>query len=265
MNAQAGLHCGFGQPLGDETLEAVKAHGFTIVRIDLQGQDADGRPLPTGLPLETSAGLAREVIDHGLQPLCIVRKADQMLALPPGALVELGNEPDLEQFGWTVESYIREARFCVAVARESGQRLYLGVVSNLNRRGFSFLEALPWREWPTTICASAHRYPEGRDPRTPHKGCKNREHEIEKFKAIVGPRPIAITEVGYSDGPGYWSENDVAAHMAWERQLFDHHGFEIVVGFQANDGPNADTESHFGFRRLDGSWKPVADSFTGAV
>ncbi|HYB96205.1 MAG TPA: hypothetical protein VEC39_14635 [Vicinamibacterales bacterium] len=273
MSAAAGLQCGFGEFLGADTLAAVRAAGFSVVRLDLQGQGADGRPLPDGLPLEKTALLAQEVVDQGLQPLCIIRRAEQMTVLPDGALVEFGNEPDLAKFGWTRESYLKEARRCVAIARETKRRLYLGVVSNLNKRGFDFLESLPWHEWPwiehdSQIACSVHRYPDGRDPRNPHKGCKSREHEIAKLKAIVGPRALALTEVGYSDGPGYWSECEVAAHMAWERQFFSAHGFELCVAFQLNDGPpeNRTTEAHFGFRRYGtGEWKPVAKAFTQAV
>lgn len=255
MTATAGLQCGFGELLGQDTLTSIRAQGFSVVRIDLQEADDSKTAL-----------LAQEVIDAGLQPLCIVRRAEQMIVLPEGSLVECGNEPDIAKFGWTRDSYLREARRCVAIATQTGQRLYVGAVSNLNKRGFAFLESLPWREWPDSICASVHRYPEGKSPRTPHGGCRSREEEIAKLRDIVGRnRPLAVTEIGYHDGPGGWSENEVAAHMAWERQLFDAHGFEIVVAFQINDGPNLDTESHFGFRRMDGSWKPVSRSFVGAV
>lgn len=257
MIAQAGLQCGFGAALGQPTLEAVRGQGFTIVRIDLQQCD-----------LQTTALLAQEVIDAGLQPLCIIRRAEQMEVLPEGALVELGNEPDLAHFGWTLESYTAEARRCVPIALSTGQRLYLGVVSNLNRRGFRFLAQLPWKEWPETICCSVHRYPDGRLPTNAHSGSSSREEEVAKLRAIVGPRPLAVTEVGYHDGPGGWNWAQVAEYMAWERRFFSEQGFEIVVGFQINDGERLDpsTEAHFGFRRNpSGEWKPVTSAFVNAT
>ena len=257
MTAQAGLQCGFGDALGAETLTAVRDQGFTIVRVDLQKADQ-----------AKTTQLAQEVNDAGLQPLCIVRRAEQMSVLPAGALVELGNEPDLAHFGWTVESYLAEARRCVPIALASGQRLYLGVVSNLNKRGFKFLEQLPWQEWPEQICCSVHRYPDGRLPTNAHSGCKSREHEVAKLRAIVGHRPLAVTEVGYHDGPGGWNWGQVAEHMAWERRFFSEQGFEVVVAFQINDGEKLDpsTEAHFGFRRHpSGEWKPVAQAFVHAT
>ncbi|CAB4177296.1 hypothetical protein UFOVP998_6 [uncultured Caudovirales phage] len=257
MNAQAGLQCGFGDLLGGETLAAVRDQGFTIVRIDLQAADQ-----------AKTAQLAQEVIDAGLQPLCIVRRVEQLSVLPPGALVEAGNEPDIAKFGWSKRTYRDFADACVAEALARGQRLYVGVVSNLNRRGFDFLESMPWHHYPPEICCSVHRYPDGRSPTNPHAGCKSREHEVAKLRAIVGSRPLAVTEVGYHDGPGGWPELEVAAHMAWERRFFSEQGFEICVGFQLNDGraDDASTEAHFGFRRSPSlAWKPVSARFAGVV
>jgi len=257
VNSQAGLQCGFGDALGEETLGSIREQGFTIVRIDLQRADQ-----------VKTAQLAQEVVDAGLQPLCIIRHAHQISVLPEGALIELGNEPDLAHFGWTLDSYLAEARRCVPVALESGHRLYLGAVSNLNKRGFKFLEQLPWQEWPETICCSIHRYPDGRLPTNAHTGCKSREHEVAKLRAIVGQRPLVVTEVGYHDGPGGWSEAKVAEYMAWERRFFSEQGFELVVAFQINDGERLDpsTEAHFGFRRNpSGEWKPVSHAFVHAL
>lgn len=256
MSAQAGLQCGFGEFLGAETLAAVRDQHFSIIRIDCQDVDQ-----------AKTAQLAQEVIDAGLQPLVIVRRVEQLAVLPPGALAEAGNEPDIAKFGWTKRTYRDFAHACVREAQRLELRLYIGVVSNLNDRGFDWLEELPWDTYGPTVCCSVHRYPEGSDPRIAHKGCKSREDEITKLRALVGQRPLAVTEVGYHDGPGGCSESDVAAHMAWERQLFDQHGFDFVVGFQINDGPptSRDPDAHFGFRRADGSWKPVTAAFTGAV
>ena len=86
--------------------------------------------------------------------------------------------------------------------------------------------------------------------------------------SVVGPRAMAITEVGYHDGPGGWTEPEVAEHMAWERRFFSQQGFEIVVAFQLNDGEpaNPSTEAHFGYRRFPSlTWKPVAQAFVNAV
>jgi hypothetical protein len=247
MTATAGLQVGFGDPIGP-VLDELRVIGFTIIRLDLQHCDQP-----------TTAALAQEVIDAGLQPLCIIRRAEQMVVLPTGSLIELGNEPDLEHEGWTVDEYRRLADECVAIAIENSLRLYLGVVSNLNARGFNFLRQLPWATWPSAICCSIHRYPDGDSPHNPHNGWASRDAEIETLKEIVGARPLACSEIGYHDDK--WTEAQVADNMAWERQFFGGHGFEIISGYNINDGPGDEPIDHFGFRRLDGSWKPVAFAF----
>lgn len=250
MTVAAGLQVGFGDPIGP-VLDDLRMIGFTIIRLDVQDCD-----------LPTTTALAQEVLTAGLQPLCIIRRAEQIAACPEGALIELGNEPDLAHEGWTVESYLAAAAECVPLALAANRRLYLGVVSNLNARGFAFLRQLPWMEWPASnICCSVHRYPEGNSPHTPHTGWLSRDDEIVTLKAIVGERPLACTEVGYHDGPTGSTEAQVADHMAWEGQFFSAHGFEIVSAYQINDGPTDEPSDHFGFRRQDGSWKPVAFAF----
>lgn len=253
MAAAAGLQCGFGAPLGRMVLDDIRALGITIVRIDLQESSQ-----------EDTVILAQEVLDAGLQPLCIIRRPEQIPILPEGALIEVGNEPDLEHFGWTVAEYIAVGTACVVMALRHNRRIYLGAVSNLNARGFDFLKKLPWDLWcGEQICCSVHRYPDGHAPQNPHQGFNDREHEVANLKLIVGDRPLAVTEVGYHNVE--WTEAEAADNMAWERQFFTAQGFEIVSAFQLNDGPGGDTESHYGFRRMDGSWKAVAYAFANTT
>lgn len=268
MIAQAGLQAGFGEFIGADSLIAIRERGFTIVRIDLQEQDDD-----------RTAQMSQEVVDHGLQPLAIIRRPEQLYVMPTGTLVDFGNEPDLDKFlnqhwGGRFANYLAGAERAVQIAlNETGHRLYVGVVSNLNKRGFAFLERLPWGRWPETICCSIHRYPDGRSPKNPHKGFKSREHEVAHLRAIVGPRPLACTETGYYDSKDGWTEAQVAENMAWERRFFSEQGFEVCVAFQLNDGPDHDQhpEGNFGFRRHINEqrptteWKPVAQAFVEAV
>ena len=250
--AQVGLQVGHGNPIGVPLLQELKAMGYSIIRIDVQDCDQGRTDM-----------LAQEVLTCGMQPLCIIRRPEQMNALPDGALVELGNEPDLEHEGWTIDSYREAADACVAIALSGrAQRLYLGAVSNLNARGFAFLSQIPWATYPKEICCSVHRYPEGNDPREPHRGWMSREAEVTTLKSIVvGDRPFICSEVGYHDGPDGSTEEQVAAKMTWERNFFSQQGFEIVSGYNINDGPSGEPIDHFGFRRLDGTWKPVAAAF----
>jgi hypothetical protein len=265
MSATAGLQVGFGSPIGEATLTALRERHCSIVRINLEGPQT---PESQGLSPELTATLAQEVLDAGLQPLCTIRRASQMPYLPQGSLVELGNEPNLvKRFGWTDYSYIAEAHKCVALAESWGQRLYLGVVSNLDRNGFSFLEKLPWHRWPETICCSVHRYPDGMRAQNAHHGYRSRGHEVEVLRSIVGNRPLAVSEVGYHDDPRGWTEAQVVENMAWERRFWASNNFDFVIAYQINDGiaGSSEAEDRFGFRRADGSWKPVADAFFNAV
>lgn len=253
--AQAGLQCGFGNPLGVETLAEVKTQGFTIVRVDLQ---------------EVSHGatydLAQEVVDAGLQPLCIIRRVGQMALLPEGALVELGNEPNDPGFGWTRASYRAEADKCVVEATRTGQRLYVGVVNNLHHDGFAFLRDLPWHAYPVEVCCSFHRYPEANGkPSDPHKGSRSRADEMATLRQIVGARPLACSEVGYNDKE--WNEQEVADNMAWERRFALEQGLDFVVAYQLNDSPpGTEHDPDYGFRRYGTStWKPVTQVFVGAI
>jgi len=248
MSATAGLQCGFGAPLGT-VLAELKGLAFSLIRLDLQDVDD-----------ATTTALAQEVLDAGLQPLCIIRRPEQMLAVPPACLMELGNEPDLEHFGWTPESYGAAATDAVELALTYGLTLYVGAVSNLNRRGFEFLRTLPWADYPPQIRCSIHRYPETGSATKPHDGCHSRDGEVTRLRDIVGHRPLACSEVGYSEAE--WTAVEVACNMAYERQFWTDHHFDFCSAYQLNDGPEPDSPEQYGFRRLDGTWKPVAYTFT---
>lgn len=256
-----GLQTGFGDPLGAETLRSIRAEGFTIVRLDCQ-QCSD----------VWTAALAQEAINEGLQPLVTVRRPEALRALPDGALAEFGNEPDLgSHFGWpTFESYWTPCREAIRIALELNLRLYIGVVSNLNNRGFDFLKKMPWNDIDPKICCSIHRYPErGKGPTAPHDRFKSREAEVAELRKIVGNRPLACTEVGYHRGAGSdgYTEEEIASHLAWERQFWTDQSFDFSVVYQINDGPAGDTSAlgNYGLRRRDGTWRPAARAFTGAT
>ena len=250
-----GLHCGHNEPLGRDLLDWIRERGFKIVRTDVQECTFD-----------QIAQYSKDIVDAGLQPLCIIKSADQCDHVAPGGLIEAGNEPDLKKFGWTERSYEKMFLSVIERTQKNNQRLYGGVVSNLNKRGFNFLKGLPWKDIPATVCCSVHRYPDGHLPTNPHDGFKSREQEVQNLRRIVGNRPLAVTEVGYHQNE--WTEAEAAANMAWERKFFAEQGFDFVIGYQLNDGPpeNTDYEAHFGFRRFNSmEWKPVAEAFVTAL
>jgi hypothetical protein len=86
---------------------------------------------------------------------------------------------------------------------------------------------------------------------------------VATLKSIVGPRPLAVTEVGYSNSE--FSEEESARNLSWERKFFGDAGFEIVSAYGINDGPSTQTIDHYGFRRFDGTWKPQAETFPAGV
>jgi hypothetical protein len=224
-------------------LDDVRAHGFEIVRIDLQ---RDGGSLV--------ADRVQQILSHGLKPLAILREVFQLDYVPEGVDVELGNEPDLEHEGWTPDSY--RARCEQFIAHDRGRhRLWLGAISNLNNRGFTFLSELSWDDWGPEVNCSFHRYPEAIGGPTAGHEWRTRDEEMDELKTIVGERPIACSEIGYDST---WSEPMQSACYAWERDFLSQHGCQFSVAYQIN---SSETDL-YGFRRADGTWKPCTQAWT---
>lgn len=248
-----GLQAGFGGHTIAHELAELRRRHVEMVRVDA----------PDAAPV-------LEVMAAGLRPLAIVRSVDVIARLPDGVDIELGNEPDIEANGWTVQTYAKAITLAAIRSKAIGARLWVGAVSNLNKRGFAFLASLPWDEIPLTVGVSVHRYPHGNDPRTPHPGFASRVQEVMTLRRLVGMRQFAVSEVGYHTDERKrflwfkqrWSDADVARHMAWERAFWTTAGAEFVVAYQLNDGSTV-ADGRYGFRRLDGTWKPVADAFFG--
>lgn len=247
MKIVTGLQAGFGDPLGPRLLNEIKEHNYSVVRLDCLRSS----------PLQVQQ-LSMEPISSGIQPLTIVANVAQLSKLDHnGILLELGNEPDIKSNGWTPLTYHRAIQEFLPIVAAKGMHLYVGSISNLNKRGFQFVKTIPWRDIPPEVGCSFHRYPEGSSFLAPHKPAKNREDELNILKSIVGPRPLACTEVGYHDGPGGISEAEVTENLIKEAAFFEKEGVELMITYQINDGqPNDPSpEAHYGRRRLDGTWK----------
>lgn len=255
-----GLQAGFGELLGASTLAALKGIGVQLVRLDCQASS----PMAAG-------ALVREVLEAGLVPYPIVREAAQLHYLPTGTNVELMNEPDLN--GPTPAVYESAVHAISRHAEGAGLHLWAGCVSNLNARGFRYLREAGIDEWPASVAVSVHRYPNGDTPTTPHSGFRSRKHEVETLRALIGTRPWGVSEVGYHTGnrAGWldrllgrkrqWTDDQVAAHVAWEWAFWAEMGATGAVLYQLNDGLTSATLDRYGIRRLDGTWKPVAATF----
>lgn len=256
-----GLCVPTGELIGAELLAEVHASPCSGIRIK-----ADHLP---ALPESYVVTLAREVIAAQMQPYTSIRTAEQFTALTldaPGALVGLGNEPYFKENRWTFDGYVHEAKRCLAFSKEAGVPIYLGEIANLNLDGFDWFSALlnalkgHLHEF---VRFSAHRYPNDK-PTTPHKGFTSREHEVDYWRRMImkacgEPRPLLIGEVGYNNKT--FSEAAAADYMAWEARFWNEQGIDFVFAYQINDGPTSHVLDSYGFRRLDGSWKPVKDAF----
>jgi len=263
--AAAGLHCGFGDFLGPETLTQVREERLTIPRITANRPDATQHHAANMASPERCRDLAQEVVDAGLQPFLSVVRAEQVALVHPGTLIEAGNEPDIEKFGWSKATYRSEFLRIIEACDRRGLKCYGPAISNLHKRGFDFLQSIPWSAIPLHVGCSFHWYPHGHSPTIGHDG-RTREEEVAKLRSIVGQgRPLAVTEIGYHQLE--WDEQETADNMAWERRFWSGQDIEVVVMFQINDGAAEDrsTDSHFGARDHTGRWKPAVRAFVDAL
>ncbi len=266
-----GYQVGGGQLIAEDTLAQCAARGAKIARV----QAFTAHVPKTLTPPELTTQIAAQPLDHGMHPLVIILDPAQIDDIPDSEaiFIEAGNEPDLDKFGWTPGSYSDFVIACTQRLRALGRtnRLCVGSVSNLNRRGFDFLRTMPWREIPEDVICAYHRYPANSDGpevghlRTLFGGRKSRGAELQELRSIIGAgRPIAVSEMGYHELD--FPEAKAAEFFAWERWYLKTTGHLFAVAYQVQDGPQAsnDYENHFGFRNLeDGTWKAQTAAWTG--
>lgn len=267
-----GLHVGFGRLLGVDLLAALRARGVKMIR-------SEYLEVLSACDLHALIG---EVVQADLHPLSVLRP-DQCGWLPSpdefGPLeIEVWNEPDLGTFPTprlTPEQYAQAVADAVAVC-PGGHRLWCGVISNLDLDSLQWLEA-SIRRWPAHVGVSVHRYPpNGGRPDQPHQGFGSREHEVERLRALTGDRPWMVTECGYHTAEQstgrwprkktwHWTDDEVATFVRWEWDFWARAGAAAAVLYQLNDGTGPGYLDHFGMRRVDGTWKPVADTYLEAA
>jgi hypothetical protein len=209
---------------------------------------------------------------HDLQPLVIVTgEISKLQALPAGTEVEVWNEPDIAtDRKMTPAQYIAEASAVVDEAQRLNLgRVWIGAVSNLNRRGLDYLHAVFGVPWPEQVGCTVHRYPNGGyDERVnvPHAGFRSRHDEIAEMRSAIGRRPWAVSELGYhtaARSKGWWifrksrrwSDREVVINLYGEAEFFAESGAEFLTVYQINDGPDETPINRYGRRRFDGSWK----------
>lgn len=261
-----------GHPLGPGTFDLFRAEmpALGMVRISATYAGKPWAPLPD----HELIPLVMQVREAGYHPHVIVRTASQVRRLPRDAKpwVNYSNEPDLDTFGWNPPSardFLKPMWDVIRACEELGYPLALPAISNLNKRGFKFNAQIPWRDIPAFVIADFHRYSDGDHPFAyPNRkdrrftGADHRALEIEMFRQQVGPqRQIGCSEIGYKTRP--LTEEQVAEHMAWERQFLTAQGCVYAVAHNLDDGDLSDENGRYGFRDNTGRWKPVAKAWAG--
>lgn len=255
-----GCQTHFGAPIGSDVLRTLKAKRFGLARIDAQAVSTD-----------TMLAMVSEVLAAALVPYVTVATFEQIEALPATALCEWRNEPDINtNFYLPPEDYAREfVEACKVAAMSPVAELGGPVASNLNRRGHDYLLAVIAAcggSLPSNAFGVTHRYGHN-DVETSHRlskwkpwgDFKSREAEYEWFRTTIGAgRPWVISETGWASAEDI-SEATQAEYAAREFQLAKDMGAKALVWYQVNDGPGSFPIDHFGLRRIDGTWKPVAD------
>jgi hypothetical protein len=264
-----GLQVGFGALIGSDLLASLRGLGVEMIRL--------GFPRPQTTATEIRAMLT-EVRDAGLTPLAIIT-TEQALLLPSdwSLDVELYNEPDIgtpPTPRMTSAEYAQRVQRAHAIVGER-HRLWAGSVSNLDEDSLDWLRhSIPY--WPESVGVSVHRYPcKGAPPTLPQDGFASRQAEVDALKAIIGSRPWCVSEFGYHTAEwttGWWfwrkryrwTDEQVAAFVAWEWAFWERAGAVSATLYQINDGAEDTALGRFGIRDIGGTWKPVAHTFAPA-
>jgi hypothetical protein len=271
-----GLHAGHGDLLGVDYLRDLKRRGAKMARVQVY-KNTPSQANPTLCSPSEAFDIVQEVYEADLQPLVIIRDPEQLHHLPHHSYldVNVGNEPDLMKFGWDVDTYNHAVRAAIEIVKAHYAdriRLRVGVVSNPNSRGLSFLRSIPWSSFPVEIVGcDYHRYPvTGGTPEMGHNKTlfgsrRTREWEVGEIRRIVGDdRSLSVSEVGYNSLE--FDELTAALHFTWERQFLERMGHDFAIAYQVEDGPQSskDVEAHYGFKDLETQqWKAQMSAWTG--
>jgi len=268
-----------GVPIGVELLREVAARGVVGCRVDL---------LKTTDP-EAVRAMFAECDAAGLRVLAIVRDGDQIdqlnaIGLWTTQAAELWNEPDIDTNRHIEPGEYSEMLTEAAYAsRAAGIPLYAGAISNLSQGGLGWLRKIkPALDEYPEVRVSVHRYPDGGAYESwdrPHDGFATRADEVAALKVIIGNRPWCVSETGVHTAPritkpygawfasryawarveARWTESEQLQQTRQDLAFWATTDVEFVTLYQINCGPTADSPEQFGWRRADGTWRPVAD------
>lgn len=279
------VNAGFGDCLGTETLNWIKAHGFAGIRQEImRGEDAEP--------------IVREIADSGLEAILlvcgghmerisfehtvelarhvalVVRDVVQMDS--NRLAIEIGNEPDnaIDEYKKNPGRFSQLVRDSAAVIWQEVPTLKIisGGVMNTHTDGLSYLAAASNAGFPDGCQVGYHSYHTTTPPETAHEGFRSRQEEFGRLRAVVAGRPMWCTEVGWHTYPSVvrvgvlqrrktvqFDDNQVADFTERELKLHREAGAVCAAVFQLNDGePVTSYEQRHGVRRVDRTAKPVA-------
>lgn len=229
-----------------DILAEIRAKGFNAARISA---------------MEADWAVVKEMLDQareaGFEIWLTTGYAAYMNLLLPGENVECRNEDDGDLTPWEYRQILD--RFAVA-AGERGLKLWGPTISNLDRDSLWWARLVKGMGWPEGMYGvSVHRYGNGTFEK-PHEGFDNRHDEADALRELADGLPYAITEFGYPTIHGL-SEADQAERVGKEWQFWKDEGATAAFLFQRTDGPDPNEREHcYGIQRIDGSWKPAADT-----
>lgn len=261
------LNAGFGAPIGPENLAAYRALGFSGVRQDLLK------------PTDTTP-LIGEILRAGLYGLFIVRDpftaAVMRGTLAGDGAVEIGNEEDARMSPRAYHRHFMEVYEALGGGGPLTPQVFTCGITTTDKGRLSWLEQVYAFGIPEGVGCAIHTYRSTVAPWVSHKGFNSRAEEYRAVREIIGPRRrLIVSEIGWHTTPsrhryGPWglfsrrvqfTDADVARFALAECKIAAAHGVESLTWFQANDGQDPKQYEHtFGIRRLDGTWKPVADA-----
>lgn len=254
-----GLNAGFGAPIGSPDLDRIGIFA-DVIRQEFR--------LDVGTTEVERTALIDEFVGCPIEPLFLVHDLRTAIWLQRQATARLGtrwmmelyNEPHFWMLPETYAAHVRQ----VSRTQPVGVRLYAGAIANPAKVNLTWLRRV-LALIPRPIGVSIHRYARGRhqNPMTPREGFSTRSQECQHLLDVIGTRPLACTELGFSVEPtGWWlwrhglDDHEVAARaeqeLVWWRVVL---GAEVACWYQWRDGPRPD----WGVKDHDDRLKPVAD------
>jgi hypothetical protein len=239
-----GIVAGFGEVIGQARLDALWAHGFRLIRQDVQT-----------LCLQAVFNEGRGWEQRGGQMLYIT-SATTLPLVPDGSWIEYLNEPEY----LTPYAYAYQVRQILPEVQRRNLTLWAGSIGNTDKDSLAWLKTL-LDALPELDRVAVHRYaPDAaQSPERAHRGYYTRESEAKQLQFILNGRAFLVSEVGY-----YTARHGLHCALTGEEQarrlqhelgFWQSYGAEAVCLYQERDGPSRAIVDHYGLRDFEGNWK----------